>query len=83
MLRPSPNHRTQRLPNDDDDDDFQQKAYGHYISASYPVPSRERGTVCGCSNGCRYPIFLFVTFPKMRRFIARLLRPSDYSFNTS
>ena len=21
MLRPSPNHRTQRLPNDDDDDD--------------------------------------------------------------
>ena len=23
MLRPSPNHGTQRLPNDDDDDDFQ------------------------------------------------------------
>ena len=22
MLRPSPNHGTQRLPNDDDDDDF-------------------------------------------------------------
>ena len=35
---------------------FQQKAYRNYISASYPVPSRERGTVCGCSNSCRYPI---------------------------
>ena len=25
MLRPSPNHGTQRLPNDDDDDEFREK----------------------------------------------------------
>ena len=58
---------------------FKQKAYGNDVWASYPVPSRERGTVCGRSTavGTRF------AFPKMRRFIARLVRPSDPSFNTS
>ena len=32
MLRPSPNHGTQRLPNDDDDDEYQSlKAKGHIV----------------------------------------------------
>ena len=43
---------------------FQQKAYGNNISASYPVPSRERDKVCGCSNSCRYPICCLTLFRK-------------------
>ena len=31
MLRPSPNHGTQRLPNDDDDDDDSFLRYGHFV----------------------------------------------------
>ena len=31
MLRPSPNHGTQRLPNDDDDDDFTLSSYYFYL----------------------------------------------------
>ena len=30
MLRPSPNHRTQRLPNDDDDDCYYYSYYYYY-----------------------------------------------------
>ena len=32
MLRPSPNHGTQRLPNDDDDDEFCVVLTSHTIS---------------------------------------------------
>ena len=37
MLRPSPNHGTQRLPNDDDDDDDEKnkiKSYQKYLIKS-------------------------------------------------
>ena len=33
---------------------FKQKAFGNYVCSSYPIPSRERGAVCGCSNSRRY-----------------------------
>ena len=39
MLRPSPNHGTQRLPNDDDDDDF------NYPNIKWDSESTESNTV--------------------------------------
>ena len=43
---------------------FQQKAFGNFVCASYPVPCRERGTLRGCSNNCRYPICCLSLFLK-------------------
>ena len=37
MLRPSPNHRTQRLPNDDDDDDDDDDVQSHACVVSLMI----------------------------------------------
>ena len=42
MLRPSPNHGTQRLPNDDDDDP---------ISADHASPPEARVVTCALRDG--------------------------------
>ena len=47
MLRPSPNHGTQRLPNDDDDDDDDEQNDYQMIHYAYPILTIVTQKTCG------------------------------------
>ena len=51
MLRPSPNHGTQRLPNDDDDDISYMQKWESYYFKDISIPSK----VCPGDSSSRIP----------------------------